>query len=924
MENQSRTKLRQEETKRAKRKRKKADRKARRKSRPLLLRILLGIFRWLGRGVLLGIFLAIVGVTVFWNKKGEEVSKYITEGFEISETIDKAHFAKVEPTILLDGDGNQLREFKERNYHYLSLSEDDELFQKVSDVVVSIEDERFYQHKGFDYYGVGIAVVNYVKGGDLRGASTITQQLVKNTYLTQEQTMGRKVTEAVIAQELEKVLTKREILEYYVNDNYYSQGQYGLATASMYYYSKNVSELTAGELAVLTGIPNNPTLYDPITNPENALNKRNVILGKMLELGKLTQAEHDAEKAKPIELKITKTSVNNAVTDYGESFAIHNTIEELMKLNGFPFQYWFETEEERVEYEIAYYDQYEITRQDIMRGGYVIETSIHPEMQKTLQKAIDDSLADYTATNSETGLYKKQAASTIIDNQTHEVVAIVGGRSQEGNSYNRAYLSARQPGSSTKPLLSYAPAFEKGLATETKRTDKAIKNGPKNWYSGYWGDMTLRYALEQSVNTVAYRLMAEVGTEYAIKKLADMEFQSLHPGDNNAIAAVGGFTQGVTTVEMANALHTLVNDGQFLQPTNVRKITSTKTGNVIYDRSEEETKEVYQSGVGYVTLDAMKNVTKNGSGKKSDWGYPHLATKTGTTDLSKDLWLIGATPYYTASVFLGDDTPTEQNSGALTYAVANIFKKSMGALHSGKKVIDFTKPTSVVSSGKNLWVSPKEENHLQDERLTNEASRILTVKANVQQHLAGQDYRLVHGLSYDEEMKRERVAEAKITLLEQYSLSEPNDMEQATDYYQEAKKAIQNVKRSIAVNKLEDRLEDAYAVKSAERSDLEAQLRYEKQLEEQQRKEEKRKEQQALEERLKRQSEEEERALNEALESKNEKEEEEQPMEEPTETEDEPIEEPTTDQSTQESIVESESQSESESIESSASVIERE
>lgn len=917
MENQSRSKRRQEETKKIKRKQKKADKKARRKSRHIIVRILFGTFRWLGRGLVLGIILAFIGISVFWSKKGEEISNYITEGYEISETIDKAHFAKVEPTVLLDGNGKQLREFKERNYHYISLAEDDELFQKVSDVVVSIEDERFYQHKGFDYYGVGIAVINYIRGGDLRGASTITQQLVKNTYLTQEQTMGRKVTEAVIAQELEKALTKREILEYYVNDNYYSQGQYGLATAALYYYSKNVSELSAGELAVLTGIPNNPTLYDPITNPENALHKRNVILAKMLELGKLTQAEYDSEKAKPIELKITKTAVDNSVTDYGESFAIHNAIEEVMKVNGFPFKYWFETNEERDEYKTAYYDQYEMTRQDIMRGGYVIETSIQPEMQKTLQKAVDNALAGYTATNPETGLYKKQAASTIIDNQTHEVVAIVGGRSQEGNSYNRAYLSARQPGSSIKPFLSYATAFEKGLATETTRQDKAIKNGPKNWYSGYRGSMTLRYALEQSVNTVAYRLMAEVGTEYAINKLADMEFQSLHPSDNNAIVSVGGFTQGATTVEMANALHTLTNDGQFLQPTNVRKIISTKTGTTLYERSEEEPKEVYQSGVGYVTLDAMKSVTKNGSGKKSDWGYPHLATKTGTTDLAKDLWLIGATPYYSASVFVGNDTPAEQDTATLNLVVAKIFKSSMGALHEGKKVIDFVKPASVVSSGKNLWVSPKQENHQQDKRLSNEASRIQTVKANLQKHLAGQDYRLVHGLSYDEEMKRERVADAKITLLEQFTLSEPSDMKQVDDYYQEAKESVKSVKRSVAFKELDARLKTAYANKSAEKHDLEAQIKYEKQLKEQKRAEKERqeqREQQELEELLERQKNE-EQSLNEQVESSISTEN----NEEPVESEVKDITEPLTDTVPPDSITELESEPIMESEESASS-----
>lgn len=810
-------------TKRNKRKRRKKENKQRKKARKWFVKLPLFLVKMTVALFVTGLLAGIGGGAYFWNTYGEELSANIAEGFRIADTIDPAHFEHLQPTQLIDGNGDVIREFKERNFKYIDLQEDDDLYWKVSDVVVSIEDERFYRHVGFDYYGVGVAVINHMRGMNLRGASTITQQVVKNTYLTQAQTVDRKVQEAVIAQELESAFSKREILEFYVNGNYYANGQYGLATAAHYYYGKPVAELTSGELAVLVGIPNNPSIYDPVNQPDNAIHKRNVILRKMMELEKISEKEFKEESQKELVLDIHRTPVNNAVVDYGESYAMHQAVEFLMEHSGFELTYWFDTKEDKETYRQAYNSAYEKAREDILRGGFKIETSIDVAQQAILQEAVDKEMNQYQQIDSANGLYAKQASAVTIDNKTNEVVAIVGGRSQTGNTFNRAYLGKRQPASAIKPFNVYAPAFERGVRPQTMMVDKAIKNGPSNWYEGYRGSMSVRYSMEQSINTIAYQLMIDNGVKNTLDKLATMRFASLDPDDHTTNTSVGGFTFGVTPLEMASALNTLVNDGNYTRPSNVRKLSHLHTDEVYYDKSEDERVAVYDSASAYMTLDTMKDVVTNGTGRPADFGYRHLAGKTGSSNERKDQWFIGTTPHYATAVWVGEDQPKAQPY-SVSQSPIHIFKTAMERYHKGLSITDFKKPAHVTRGANGSFTVAPIQQAVKDpkqvERERNEHLRVEQETISLKDRLKELEYRIVHGLTLEEAQKRERTVSSLIQLISQVRLEAPDDFGNVDQLYSQGKTALDQVKRASIKAELTQKLESAYRGKMQERDTL--------------------------------------------------------------------------------------------------------
>lgn len=832
-------------------------------------RILYGTGRFVRRTImvllLIASFIVLSGSLLYKYKLEEVFSSSIRDGYEIAQSISPEDFSVVEPSVMYDTNGEVLRTFTERNFKYLDLQEDDELYDKVSKVTTAIEDERFYKHQGFDYLGVGVAVFDYaVKGNSLRGASTITAQLVKNTYLTQEQNIERKITEAVIAQELEKIFTKREILEFYLNDAYFANGNYGLETAAHYYYSKPTSELTYSEIASLVAIPNNPTIYNPIENPDNNTKRRNLILTLLGRNGIMDESEVKEEQEKELALEITETRIDNNIKGWAESFAMHSTVEEMMRYNGFSFEYWHSDNDSRKAYKERYNDIYHQTLQRIMRGGYVINTSIDRGMQEKLQATVDNAFSGYTAID-KNGYYKKQAPSVVIDNRTNEVVAIVGGRTQDDMGlFNRAYQSARQPGSATKPFLSYAPAFEKGLATGTIRKDAPINKGPGNWYAGYRGDMTLRTALEQSVNTIAYNLYQEVGMDFARQKLIDMEFNHLAPEDVYPTMAVGGWTYGTNPLEVASAFNTLVNDGMYYRPNNVRSISLVGSDDFFYNREEHVPKRVYQSGVGYVTLDVLQSTVRDSFVKSYSIGYDYEAAKTGTTNEVRELWIVGGTPHYSMASYIGDNDPAPQNSNASSNVLRRIYTSYMKDIHKGLEVKDFEKPQTVAERGNNLWVRTKKDEDPQKQRLANEASRVQSHINRQAERVDSLSYRIKHGLSLKQAVAREKSAEALIQKIEAYDLDGSKDLSQASEFRRDAENAIEKVVRSEEKRNLSIRLDKAYSRVVANRDAIIAREESLKRAEEERVREEKRREEEKIrleEELIEREKEEERRRI---------------------------------------------------------------
>jgi len=639
-----------------------------------------------------------VALGYVYIKYGAKIQATIQSGNTVAQSINETDFNTRKPTEVYDNKGKLLKVFKTNTYYY---TKEADLNPYVGQAVTSIEDERFYEHNGIDYKGIRRSIWVYIKskGDILQGGSTLTQQLARNVFLSFDVSIWRKLKESVIAIDLEKKYSKAQILEFYVNNVNYGNGCYSIESASQYYFQKTNKDLDVSQIAMLAGIPNNPSYYNPIKHMDNATNRRNLVLNKMLSLGKISQNDYAIAKAEVIKLNV-KPYVASAPIDYSIQYAVHNATVKLMEEDGFVSIYNFTTDKDRKTYLAKYDEEYAAKEKQLLSGRYRIDTSIDTAKQQKLQSVVDSNLEQYTQTNYKTKLqlYKKQGASVTIDNSTGEVVAIVGGRSQAGNTFNRAFLAVRQPGSSIKPLIAYTPAFERGYIPASAYIDAPIGN-VKNDDFIYRGYVSLKYALDISINTIAVRLVRENTPAKSLQYLKNMEFKYITPGDaTRSIVGIGGFTNGVTPVEMASAYSTLARNGEYIEPTNVRKITNTVINEVLFENNYKETK-VYDSGASYLMTDTLKSVLtesySTGRGLSLS-NYSYAAGKTGTTDQSKDCWFIGYTPYYTTSVWVGDDTPAPQDMFGANEP-GQIWKEYMEYLHQGLDQVDFVRPNTVVT-----------------------------------------------------------------------------------------------------------------------------------------------------------------------------------------------------------------------------------
>lgn len=650
--------------------------------------------------LIIGLFIVIIyGGCYIYSKIENNISESVNKSNKIISGMSKDDFNSRTPTNIYDKDGNLIKQLKTVDYVYKKY---EELNPIVFKALIAVEDNRFYEHDGIDLKGLARAMYSSVVRHQSQGGSTITQQLAKNVYLTMDKTLWRKISEAVIAQELEKRYSKHQILEFYVNNINYGNGCYSIESAANYYFGKSTKDLSIAEIALLTGIPNNPTIYDPITKFKNANNRKDSILNKMYQLNMISKKQLDEEKNREIVLNIKKSELDNVVTDYAQSYAVHEAVEFIMSYYGFQFKYDFTNEEERKTYWNTYDTEYKKYYSELITGGYDIYTSIDQNIQNQLQQIVNSKMSIYTDINNSTGIYKKQSSATVIDNKTGLVIGIVGGRTQDGvnNSYNRAFLAARQPGSTIKPIIVYTPAIENGYNANSTLVDEYIQNGPKNAYSGYTGKVSLRTAVAKSINTVAYKLTQEVGVEKSLNYLSNMKYKYLSPTDKESkTIGLGGFTYGTTTVEMASAYSTLARNGQYIDATNITKIYDRTTKETIYENTYE-TKKIYDDGAAYLMTDVLKSVLTDGTGKS--FQLPNIseqAGKTGTTNSEKDLWFCGYTPSYSMAVWVGDDIPTSQ--GHLS-TQGYIWKEMMTRLNEGHSDEIFEKPSCVYSENGTL------------------------------------------------------------------------------------------------------------------------------------------------------------------------------------------------------------------------------
>lgn len=610
-----------------------------------------------------------------------------TEAVRLVENSNRDTFRQSQTSVAYDCNGEVLSVLKgEKDVYYIDF---DNIPIYVKQAIVSTEDKRFYKHGGLDYKGIMRAIWAMIQDGEVtQGGSTITQQLARTVFLSNERTWERKIEEMYIAVELEAKYSKEDILEFYLNNVYFANGYYGIEAASEGYFGTDVNHLSLSEMAYLCSIPNNPNLYNPLKNQDKTLKRRNRILKAMLEERVISEASYKTAIAEEISI-VPSTKIKN---DYMETYIYYCATRTLMEMEGFKFQTTFDSDQAKEEYEKKYKEMYEVCNGNLFTGGYRIYTSLDVVAQKELQDAVDQELSEFTEKNDE-GIYCLQGAAVCIDNTTGMVRAIVGGRSQETEGYtlNRAFQSFRQPGSSIKPLLVYTPALEKGYTADTIVVDESIPDGPVNGDGVYSGAMTLRQAVAVSKNTVAWKILKELTPEYGLSFLKAMEFSRIDENDDLP-TSVGGFTNGVSPLEMAKGYATLANNGGYRNPTCIVKITNAQ-GEEIYHANQEEVM-VYKENACRQMTDMLKTVIISGTGRGYSLGTMPCAGKTGTTNDNKDGWFVGYTPYYTTSVWVGYDIPKEvPGLGGGTYP-GRIWHDFMENIHEGLEPVNFVEPIS--------------------------------------------------------------------------------------------------------------------------------------------------------------------------------------------------------------------------------------
>lgn len=515
------------------------------------------------------------------------------------------------------------------NVIYTTLSEErripvtiDKIPKHVQQAFIAIEDNRFYEHSGIDYRGTARALVSTLSGREVQGGSTITQQLAKNAFLTQERSIVRKIKEAFIAKELEHKYTKDEILTMYLNQIYFGQGAYGIESASMYYFGKHVQNLDVAEAATLAAIPKSPNYYNPFENPKESKSRQELVIDQMVKYGFISADSGAKAKAKKLVYSTSHKQKNN------------------------PRGYFFDMISQKV---IA-----EVGADALYKGGLKIYTTLDMDMQIAAEKAMHHLPSYYTDGNK---LTQPQMALAAVDPKTGYVKAMIGGRGQD--KFNRATLAVRQPGSAFKPFV-YLTAMQNGFTPasiiEDKEEEFAKGWKPQNSDMQWHGKVSLRTALKRSFNVPTIKLAREVGVDKIVANVEKMGISTLVDSgaysDVNLAMALGGLSKGVNPLEMASAYGVFATNGLYSKPIALLKIVD-RDGKVLY-QAKTQAKRVVDAASAYLTTNMLQDVLVSGTAGGMGIGRP-AAGKTGTTDTYIDAWFVGYTPDLSTAVWVGDD-----------------------------------------------------------------------------------------------------------------------------------------------------------------------------------------------------------------------------------------------------------------------------
>ena len=562
--------------------------------------------------------------------------------------------------------------------------EPDAIASCFKDAIVSIEDERFYKHNGVDIKRTAGATVEYV-WAKLRGksatygGSTITQQTIKNITEEKDQTATRKIKEIMRAIAFENQLEKEEILGIYCNVAHFANGCDGVEAAARTYFNKSASELNLQEAASIAGITQYPERYDPIRNPENNVEKRNIVLKKMYELGKISEQEYQTAKNSKLELDLTYAKEQRAMTSYFEDQLVNDIINDLVERKNYTSEF---------------------AKSQVYNGGYKIYATIDPKIQSAME-SVFETRSNFPAARGK----ELQAGMVVSDPYTGQVKGIIGGLGQKTDirGWNRATQANLQPGSAIKPIAVYGPSVDLGKITESDIVkDEKItidKWTPKNAYSGFKGNMTIKEAVARSANIPAVKVLEELGVSNSYGYMQNkFHISTLTEGDKNYSAlALGGLTNGVTVREMAAAYGVFVNSGRYIAPHTYTKVLD-GNGDIVLENSEESTQSISESAA-YITADLLSGPVNLPCGTANGAALSNgMLTygKTGTTDNNYDKWFVGFTPYYVGAVWFGFDTPSSlSEAGISSNPAVTAWKLVFEKISAGQSYESLEKPSSV-------------------------------------------------------------------------------------------------------------------------------------------------------------------------------------------------------------------------------------
>ena len=708
------------------------------KSRKRIKKIILGVSQLLLVGV--------IGLCVAGASLAAGVFRGVIDSAPNQTVIDVS--PKGFSSFVYDSQNNEVAKLVSADSNRIPVS-GDMITDNLAHAFVAIEDERFYEHKGIDAPGIlRAAVIGVTSGNFSEGASTITQQLIKNNVFTEwtnetsVERIKRKLQEQYLAIELEKNMSKDTILLNYLNTINLGHGTLGVEAASQRYFDKSCNELTVSECAVLASIPQNPTQFDPVIYPEQNGQRREVVLQYMLNQGYLSQEDYEAALADDVysrirEVNIEKQVEDNRINSYFVDALQNQLLKDLQDDAG-------KTEEEA--YSLLY------------SGGLKIYSTLDPEIQRICDEQCsedsgnfpdrvkymlsyklsvineDGSTSNYDSNSLANWLAEQgwdadlmysskedesvnlapqpEISLTIEDQSTGHVLAMVGGRGdKEANrTLNRATDTLRQPGSTFKVITTYAPALETGEFTLASSEDDApfeYDSGVpvRNWYKGYRGLSTLREGIVQSMNIVTVKVLTKLGPRVGYDFAQQFGISTLVDGvtingstftDVNQTLALGGITYGVKNIELNAAYATIANGGYYIEPKMYTQVYDHE-GNLLLDSaSTAAQRRVLKERTAWLLTSAMEDVISSGTGRSADFSSTMTAGKTGTTSDENDVWFCGYTPRYTATVWAGYDNNEDLTTSEEQNLAKYIWKQVMQELPGNQEWEDFPQPDGIV------------------------------------------------------------------------------------------------------------------------------------------------------------------------------------------------------------------------------------